>query len=246
MTTTSAVRSSRWPWIVVGAGATATLVFALVSPADAVQGNLVRIMYVHVPAAWLAYLAFTVTLVGSIGYLISRNLAWDRTAAASAEVGVYFTGLTILLGMIWGKPTWGVWWTWDARLTLTAIMFFVYLGYLALRRTTTDPQARARRSSILGVLAIVQVPLVHFSVTWWRTLHQPPSLVRPDGPQIDDPLMLTALVVGVASFTAIYVALMAKRTELARLEDAIAMTERSAERPVAGEAVTAPDLGRAG
>jgi heme exporter protein C len=245
MTSAAGVRSGRWPWIVVGAGATATLVFAMISPADAVQGNLVRIMYVHVPAAWLAYLAFTVTLVGSIGYLISKSLAWDRTAAASAEVGVYFTGLTILLGMIWGKPTWGVWWTWDARLTLTAIMFFVYLGYLALRRTTTDPHSRARRSSILGVLAIVQVPLVHFSVTWWRTLHQPPSLIRPDGPQIDEPLMLTALLVGVLSFTAIYIALLAKRVELARLEDAIDEAERAADRPVAGEAVTAPELGRA-
>lgn len=245
MTSAAAVRSSRWPWTIVVVGAVATFVFAMISPADTVQGNLVRIMYLHVPAAWLAYLAFTVTLVGSVVYLLTRSLTWDRIAAASAEVGVYFTGLTIVLGMIWGKPTWGVWWTWDARLTLTAIMFFVYLGYLALRRTTTDPHSRARRSSILGVLAIVQVPLVHFSVTWWRTLHQPPSLVRPDGPQIDDPLMLTALAVGVLSFTAVYGALLAKRIELARLEDAIARHDLAPDRPVAGEAITAPELGSA-
>ena len=176
---TSLPRSRRWPWPVAVTGVAVGFLLAMISPADAVQGNLVRIMYVHVPAAWLAYLAFTVTLAGSIGYLVTRNLRWDRLAASSAEIGVYFTGLTIALGMIWAKPTWGVWWTWDARLTLTAIMFFVYLGYLALRRTTTDPHPRARRAGVLGALAIVQVPLVHFSVAWWRTLHQPASIQLP-------------------------------------------------------------------
>ena len=219
---TSLPRSRRWPWPVAVTGVTVGFLLAMISPADAVQGNLVRIMYVHVPAAWLAYLAFTVTLAGSIGYLVTRNLRWDRLAASSAEIGVYFTGLTIALGMIWAKPTWGVWWTWDARLTLTAIMFFVYLGYLALRRTTTDPHPRARRAGVLGALAIVQVPLVHFSVTWWRTLHQPASIIRPDGPQIDDPLMLLALLTGVVAFTAVYLALMVKRIELPHLEDRLA------------------------
>ena len=166
---------------------------AMVSPADDVQGNLVRIMYVHVPAAWLAYLAFLVTFVGSVAYLLTRHLRWDRIAAASAEIGVYFTGLAIVLGMIWAKPTWGVWWTWDARLTLTAIMFFVYLGYLALRRTTDDPIARANRAAVLGVVGAIQIPLVHFSVVWWQDLHQPPSIIRPDGPAIQDSMMLVAL-----------------------------------------------------
>jgi heme exporter protein C len=218
----------------------------MVSPADAVQENLVRVMYVHVPAAWLAYLAFFVTLVGSAGYLATRSLRWDRIAAASAEIGVYFTGLAIVLGMIWGKPTWGVWWTWDARLTLTAIMFFVYLGYLALRRTTTDPHLRAKRAAVLGIIGIVQIPLVHFSVTWWRTLHQAPSLIRPDGPQIQDSLMLVALVVGVVAFTAIYGALMVKRVELQGLEEQLIAGEQGADRPVAGDAVTAPDLALGG
>ncbi len=238
---TSLPRSRRWPWPVAVTGVAVGFLLAMISPADAVQGNLVRIMYVHVPAAWLAYLAFTVTLAGSIGYLVTRNLRWDRLAASSAEIGVYFTGLTIALGMIWAKPTWGVWWTWDARLTLTAIMFFVYLGYLALRRTTTDPHPRARRAGVLGALAIVQVPLVHFSVAWWRTLHQPASIIRPDGPQIDDPLMLLALLTGVVAFTAVYLALMVKRIELIHLEDRLAESLQAVERPVAGEAVTAPD-----
>jgi heme exporter protein C len=239
-------RTSTWPWLVIVAAAAASFTLAMVSPADAVQENLVRVMYVHVPAAWLAYLAFFVTLVGSVGYLATRSLRWDRIAAASAEIGVYFTGLAIVLGMIWGKPTWGVWWTWDARLTLTAIMFFVYLGYLALRRTTTDPHLRAKRAAVLGIIGIVQIPLVHFSVTWWRTLHQAPSLIRPDGPQIQDSLMLVALVVGVVAFTAIYGALMVKRVELQGLEEQLIAGEQGADRPVAGDAVTAPDLALGG
>lgn len=239
-------RTSTWPWLVIVVAAAASFTLAMVSPADAVQGNLVRIMYIHVPAAWLAYLAFFVTLVGSVGYLATRSLRWDRIAAASAEIGVYFTGLAIVLGMIWGKPTWGVWWTWDARLTLTAIMFFVYLGYLALRRTTTDPQLRAKRAAVLGIIGIVQIPLVHFSVTWWRTLHQPPSLIRPDGPQIQDSLMLVALVVGVVAFTTIYGALMVKRVELQKLDEELVVSEQGADRPVAGDAVTAPDLALGG
>ncbi len=233
----------RWPWVAIGLSLAVAFALSMVSPADSVQGDLVRIMYVHVPAAWLAYLAFFVTFVGSVGYLISRNLLWDRLAAASAEIGVYFTGLAIALGMIWAKPTWGVWWTWDARLTLTAIMFFVYLGYLALRRTTEDPVVRAGRASVLGVLGAIQIPLVHFSVVWWRTLHQPPSLVRPDGPAIQDPLMLTALIIGVVAFTVVYVSLMVKRIELIHLDDSKVAIEQSIERPVAGEAVTVPELG---
>ena len=239
-------RTSTWPWVAIAGAAAVSVTLAMVSPADAVQGDLVRIMYVHVPAAWLAYFAFIVTLVGSAVYLATRSLRWDRVAAASAEIGVYFTGLAIVLGMIWGKPTWGVWWTWDARLTLTAIMFFVYVGYLALRRTTTDPHARAKRAAVLGIVGVVQIPLVHFSVTWWRTLHQPPSLIRPDGPQIQDSLMLVALVVGVVAFTVIYGALMVKRIELQALEERLSAAERSLERPVAGEAVTAPDLALGG
>jgi heme exporter protein C len=238
---TSLPSSRRWPWPVAALAVATAFVLAMASPPDLVQGQLVRIMYVHVPAAWLAYLAFTVTLAGSIGYMTTKRLKWDRLAAASAEVGVFFTGLTIALGMIWAKPTWGVWWTWDARLTLTAIMFFVYLGYLALRRTTTDPHARARRAAVLGILAVVQIPLVHFSVTWWRTLHQPPTIIRPDGPQIQDPLMMVALLAGVAAFTVVYVALMVKRIELIHLQDHLARRERAEERPVAGEAVTTPD-----
>lgn len=236
----SEIASRRWPWVAIAVAVPVAFILAMASPPDVVQGELVRILYVHVPAAWLAYLAFAVTLICSVGYLITRNLAWDRVAASSAEVGVYFTGLTIVIGMIWAKPTWGVWWTWDARLTLTAIMFFVYVGYLALRRTTDDRRTRATRAAVLGIVGAVQIPLVHFSVYWWRTLHQPASVLRPDGPAIQDDLMLVALIVGVVAFTVVYVALMVKRLELHRLEDAL--DDAGAHQPVAGTAVRAPGL----
>jgi len=241
--TTMERRVSVWPWFVMAAAGLLTFVAALTVAADAVQGELSRILYVHVPAAWLAYVAFGVTMVASAIYLWKKDLRWDRRALASAEIGVLFTGLTIALGMIWGKTTWGVWWTWDARLTLTAIMFFVYVGYLALRRTTDDLDARAKRAAILGVLAVAQVPLVHFSVVWWRSLHQPPTLIKPEGLSMDTSMVVT-LFIAVFSFTAMYVAMMFKRTELARLEDDVLMDEQTGSGPVAGEAVSKPDLTR--
>ena len=223
----------------IGTLATA-FVAGLVVPPDAVQGDLQRIMYVHVPSAWLAYLSFTVTLIASVAYLRVRSLRWDRLAGASAEVGVVFTGLALATGMIWGKPVWGVWWTWDARLVLTAVMFFVYLGYLALRRSFEDPEIRAQRSAVLGIVAVLQIPIVHFSVTWWRGLHQPPTVLRPDNPQIDAPLLF-ALLMAVAAFTVVFAALVSRRAELTAAEDA-------ARRPddtdtTAGSAITAPIVG---
>ncbi len=152
-----------------------------------------------------------------------------------------FTALAIALGMIWAKPTWGVWWTWDSRLTLTAIMFFVYLGYLALRRTTEDLDVRAKRAAILGIIAAIQIPLVHFSVVWWRGLHQAPSLIKPEGPDMDTAIVLT-LLFAVACFTVMYVAMMFKRIELARLDDDALIKEQTSTGPVAGQAITTPDL----
>lgn len=232
---------TRWPWIVMVVAGIITFIASMTVNPDAVQGQLSRIMYVHVPAAWLAYLAFAITMIASAMYLWKKDLEWDRRAHASAEIGVVFTGLAIGLGMIWAKPTWGIFWTWDARLTLTAIMFFVYLGYLALRRTTDDLHARARRASILGVLAIVQVPLVHFSVVWWRTLHQPPTVFEPASPDIDTSMLLT-LLLAVVCFTVMYGAMMYQRIALARLEDALLVAEQVDDTVVAGEAVTRPSI----
>ena len=241
MITSEQPTTTTWPWIVMAIAGLVTFVAAMTVSPDAIQGQVSRIMYIHVPSAWLAYLSFGVTMLASGTYLWKKNLLWDRIAHASAEIGVLFTVMTLGLGMIWAKPIWGVWWTWDARLTLTAIMLFVYIGYLALRRTTDDVHARARRASILGILAIVQVPLVHFSVVWWRTLHQPPTLIDPEGIEMDTSMLVT-LLIAVAMFTVMYVAMMAKRIELAKLEDSLLEADRSFDGSVAGGAVTAPTL----
>src|SRR5499427_10713564 len=162
-------RAERW----LGVGAVTALIASaimslIVVPPDAVQGNVQRLMYVHVPAAWLAYLSFTVVFAASAAYLITRRGHWDRIAAASAEIGVLFTALTIVLGSLWGYPTWGTWWTWDPRLTTTAIMLLIYTGYLALRRLPESTERRARWSAVVGVVGFVDVPIVHMSVLWWR------------------------------------------------------------------------------
>jgi heme exporter protein C len=226
------------------AGIGGALVAALSVPPEATQGDLARMLFVHVPSIWLAYLAFFVTLVASAAYLRTRTLRWDRVAGSSAEIGVVFTGAAILSGMVWGKPTWGVWWTWDARLVLTAVLFFVYLGYLALRRSTDDPSLRARRSALFGMLAIVQIPLVHFSVVWWRTLHQQASIARPGGLQMDPPFV-AAFVASLVAFTVVYFALLIRRVGLAQLEDEIEAEMSRQDLPVAGAAITAPNLGTA-
>ena len=197
----------------------ASLVLSLrVAPPDAVQGEVQRIMYVHVPAAWLAYLAFLVVFVASIAYLRTSRVRWDRLAAASAEVGVLFTALAIVLGALWGKPVWGTWWTWDPRLTTTAVLFLIYVGYLALRRITDNPVRRARWSAVIGIVGFVDVPIVHLSVVWWRSLHQGPTVARLGGPEIEG-TMLVALLVAVAAFTLVYVYLVTVRLRVGRLEE---------------------------
>lgn len=216
--------------------------FALFSPEDVVQGDLTRMLYVHVPAIITAYAAFLLTTVATIGYLVTRKLQWDRWAASSAEVGVVFLGLAIATGMIWGKPVWGVWWTWDARLTSTALMFFIYLGYLGLRRSIADPEARARRSAILGIVAVVQIPIVHYSVLWWNTLHQAPTILRPGEPQIDPPLA-TALMVSIVAFLVVFSALLRRRLALTNMEARLEAAGLASDAPLAGDAVSAPRLG---
>jgi heme exporter protein C len=208
-----------------------------ISPSDTGRegmGETVRIMYVHVPVAVACYVAFGVTALASGMYLWKRTAGWDALAAASAEVGVVFTALTLATGSIWGHITWGTWWEWDPRLTSTALMFVLYLGYLALRRAVIDPAARAKRAAVLGLVAFVNVPIVHFSVDWWRSLHQAATISR-FNPTIDG-LKLLALMVGMVLGVAVYVWLMIHRFRLQFAEDAleakgldIALAERRAE-----------------
>jgi heme exporter protein C len=204
-------------WVAVLALVAGAVMAFGVAPREATQGNVQRIMYLHVPAVWVAYLAFVVVFGASIVYLWRRAEAADRLAHASAEVGVLFTGLTIASGSIWGKPTWGIWWTWDARLTSVAIMFVMYLGYLLLRSMIEDRERGARYAAVLGIIAVLNLPLIHFSVHWWRTLHQPPSILRP-GPVTMPPEILAALLVNFAAFTLLYAYFVAKRVRLLRRE----------------------------
>jgi heme exporter protein C len=217
-------------WLAAGALAISILVGLFVVPADGAQGDVQRIMYVHVPSAWLAYGAFFVTLIGSVLYLVRRDLRFDRIAAASAEIGLLFTGLAILTGAIWGKATWGKWWDWDPRLTTTAILFVIYAGYLLLRQSLVDRQRRARLAAVFGIVGFLNVPIVHFSVLWWRGLHQPPTIIRPGDPTIDH-LLLAELLGSVASFTLTYLWLLGRRVELEEVRDVAELAIEPASLP---------------
>lgn len=212
-------------WIVGTAALVAVVALVIVglfvAPPDEMQGDAQRLMYIHVPAAWLAYLAFGVTALGSALYLWprTRSYVWDRVAGASAELGVIFTGLTLLLGSMWGRPVWGVWWAWDARLVTTAVLFFLYIGYLALRRIPAAADVRAKRCAIAALIAFVDVPIVHFSVTWWRTLHQEATVFNPELDAQIEGTMALALWIGVLAFTLLYVFLLDLRYRLEVLDE---------------------------
>jgi heme exporter protein C len=187
------------------------------APRETVQGNVQRIMYLHVPSVLTAYLAFALVFLGSVGYLLTRRAGWDRLALAAAEPGVLFTGITIASGSIWGKPTWGTWWTWDARLTSTAVLFLVYVGYLLLRGMVDEPDRRARAAAVVGILGAANIPIVHFSVTWWRALHQPAAILGPGSAPM--PLwMKMALAINWLAFTLVFAYFLTRRMEIARLE----------------------------
>jgi heme exporter protein C len=213
------------------------------SPADRDQDEAVRILYVHVPTIWVAYLAFVVTAVASGLYLFGRrhSLGFDRVAGASAEIGVAFVAVTLVVGALWGRLTWGVFWQWDARLTTTALLFVTYIGYLAVRRLEGSHEQRARRSAVIGLLAVLEIPLVHWSVRLWRSLHQEPTVLRTDGDIDMDGLMLFSLFVGVIAFTLLYAWLVLHRTRAMAMEDVLddrgledAIVARRAEASIGG------------
>ena len=200
-------------WVVVSG-----LIF---TPQDVVQGESVRIMYVHVPSAWIAYLAFIVTAVASAGWLFGKkhSMGFDRFAGASAEVGVMFMAITLITGSLWGRLTWGEFWQWDPRLTTTAFLFVTYLGYLAVRRLEGSKEQRARRSAVVAMLAVLESPLVHFSVVLWRSLHQGATVLNPSGDVKMDGLMLFTLFSGVVGFTLVFVWLVLHRQRTMLLVD---------------------------
>ena len=217
-----------------------TVVLGLSLPPTLEQGPYARLIAVHPPLAWAAYLAFGVTAAASALYLWprTRRRFWDALAASSAEIGVVFTALTLATGSIWGRPTWGVWWTWDARLTSTALLLALFLGYLALRRATADAGARAWRSALAALVAAVDVPIVHFSVDWWRTLHQGRSLAQLT-PQADlDGSYIAVMLLGFTAMTLTYAWLLVHRYRVEVLQEQLeaeglelALEERRSEAP---------------
>lgn len=205
----------------VGLAAVAALVAGLslalwASPPDAFQGDYVRLMYVHVPSAWVAYLAVGTAAVASLLYLWRRRPAYDHVAQGAAELAVLFTGLALATGMIWGRPVWGVWWTWDARLVSTAILFLIYVGCLLVRGLAADRERGARLAAVVALVGALDVPIIHFSVLWFRTLHQTASITRREVSMA--PAMLAALLVNLVAFALLFLYLVALRARLARLE----------------------------
>lgn len=244
MSATTATKGSRSVGLAALVGVGWLLAFGLwLSPPDRAQGESVRIMYVHVPTAWVAYMAFIVTAGASALYLFTKkkSLGWDRLAGASAEVGVLFMGLTLVSGMLWGRLTWGVFWRWDARLTTTAFLFVSFVGYLAVRGLGGTHDQRAKRSGILALVLVPQIALVHFSVRIWNSLHQEATVANVIGSDDDrkvkmDGLMLFSLFVGIVAFTLLYIWLVMHRQRALTADDAVesvgldaAIAERRAE-----------------
>ncbi|MGE0305206.1 MAG: cytochrome c biogenesis protein CcsA [Acidimicrobiia bacterium] len=179
------------------------VVFGLfLSPEDEVQGEAVRFLYLHVPSVMCAYLGFGLCALGSIMFLRRRTLGWDRVAGASAELGVVFMAITLVTGSLWGKKTWGIYWTWDARLTTSALLFLMFLGYLAIRGLEASPEAGAKRSAIVGIIAAANIPIVNRSVSWWRSLHQGSTFARTNVEM--DGLMLFTTFLGTAAFVLVF------------------------------------------
>jgi len=225
-------RSRGLDWLALAGAAAFLLVAAsvvmifLYAPADATQGEVQRLFYLHLPAAWLAYLSFFVIFVSSILFLLRGTPRWDRLARAAAELGFIFTTLVLLTGSIWGRPIWGTWWTWDARLTTTLILWFIYLGYFLLRAYVADPERGARYAAVLGIVGFVDIPIIHMSVRWWRTLHPQPIVVRSEGPAMPTEMLLT-MVVTLVAFCVLYVFLLALKYRIETVRDEV-LTLRAA------------------
>ena len=189
------------------------------TPIEARQGLAQKIFYVHAPSAWACLLAFSLTGITGGLYLWLRDPRLDLFGESSAEVGLIFGVIVLTTGPIWGKPIWGTWWTWDARLTLTLFLFFLFVGYMALRSAIADPSERARFSAVVGIMGMILVPFVHLSVYFFRTLHPQPVLLKPSAPSMD-PQMLRTLLVSIGVFTVLYFGFVTTRYGIALLREA--------------------------
>lgn len=224
------------PWL---AGLTALffavgLYLSFTTEGDYQQGETVRIMYVHVPSAWLSMMIYSVMAVSALGTLVWRHPLADVSARAAAPIGAAFTFLALFTGSLWGKPMWGTWWVWDARLTSVFVLFLMYLGLIALNRAMDDPGKAAKAGAVLTLVGFVNIPIIKFSVEWWNTLHQPASVIRLDGPTIDPEFLRPLLVMAVA-FTLLFFTLhiAAMRNEIHRRR--VSAMRRQAARAVGRE-----------
>ncbi|MCX8071546.1 MAG: cytochrome c biogenesis protein CcsA [Candidatus Binatia bacterium] len=196
-------------------------------PTDRVQGVVQRIFYVHVPLAVVTFIAFGVTAVASAIYLWRNDAKWDRIAYVSAEIGVLYCTLVLITGPIWAKPIWGTWWTWDARLTTTLILWLIYVAYLMLRNLTVDPEQGARYAAILGIMGALDIPIINRSVYWWRTIHPAVLVTREGGTGLTDPRMQITLLIAFIAVLLLFVWLLRVRAAQARLQETIWAIERS-------------------
>lgn len=211
------------PWL---AGLTAVLLaFGLtqalfISPADYQQGDTVRIMYVHVPSAWMSMMIYSIMAAASASYLVWKHPLADVVARVSAPLGAGFTAVTLVTGSLWGKPMWGTWWVWDARLTSVLILFFLYVGYIALSDNYGHQERGKKICAVMALVGFVNIPIIRFSVEWWNTLHQPASLIRAGGVAIDGSMLVPLLSMGLG-FTLLYIVLLMVRVKTALLEQKI-------------------------
>jgi len=200
---------------------TAVGVIFFVAPVEATMGLPQKIFYLHLPCALSAFVGFLICLVASIRYLLSRDLRHDRLAASAAEVGLLFTTLVLVTGGIWAHATWGQWWTWDVRLTTTAVLWCIYLGYLVLRTNVAEPARRARFSAVVGIVGFVDVPLVYMSIRWWQTMHPEPVVFGGEGSGLGDWRMTLALVLSTVAVLGVFAWLLCLRERVARLQEQV-------------------------
>ena len=191
----------------------------MVAPTDSVLGHVQRVFYFHVPGAIMSFAAFFVVCVGSLGYLIRRTPRWDAIAHASAEVGVVFVTLALLTGIIWARPVWNTWWTWEPRLTTTLILWLIYVSYLMIRSYASNQQQAARYSAVVGIVGFVDVPIVYYSVIWWRSIHPSPVVGPFAQANALEPIMWWVLLFSFVTFLILFSYLVAERTALRNSED---------------------------
>jgi heme exporter protein C len=196
-----------WLWAVTGLTLVVGIYLTFQAPADYQQGEMVRIMFIHVPFAWLSMACYGVMVVAALGTLVWRHPLADVLQKSAAPIGAAFTFLALVTGSLWGKPTWGTYWVWDARLTSVLILFLIYLGLIALWQAVEEPGKAARAASILTLVGAINIPIIKFSVDWWNTLHQPASVFRLDGPTIH-PALLWPLLVMALGMTLLFAALL--------------------------------------